>query len=323
MNLREALIFVRGAIGRSVLAPELEHYRVTPGRITGFNGHLALSAPIDLDLKATPKSAPFFKALEKVEGAKTVSLYLTKSGKLAVRGDQFSVYIPCLDEYPYDAEPAGEKHAVPETFVEDIARLLAFTSEDASRMWSQGILCQNETMIATNNICLAQIWNGHDLPRINIPKFMCAEIVRLKKTPQYLQTDENSLSCLFEDGSWMRSSLLTDAWPFEKLEAVMSRPASPQPVPAGLKEALDDLTPFLEEGKSSPVYFQPEKISTSPHEEDGAEVVLEGLTGGPVFNAGQLKLALSHATAVDFDQYPNPCAFIGDRLRGVIIGRSA
>lgn len=322
MNLKEALTFVRGAVGRNVLAPELEHYDLRGGRITGFNGHLALSAPIGLDIEATPKAAMFFKALEKLDGAKTISLYMTKGGKLTLKGDNFSAHVPCLDKFPYDVKLNGDRYAVPPTILEDLARVLPFTSEDASRPWSQGVLFDRGSVLATNNISLIQVWNGHQLPRINMPKFMAAELLRIKRVPEFIQTDENSLSCIFSDGAWMRSALLSGEWPFEILENLLNSPAQPTPPVEGLEQALDDLAPFVGEGKSSPIYFKDGVVSTSQHEEDGAEVQLAGIAPGPVFNLTQLRLVLGVASAIDFSLYPRPCIFTGDRMRGAVIGRA-
>lgn len=323
MNLKDALNFVRGAIGVNTIVPELEHYILEPGRITGSNGHLTLSAPIDLDISAMPKAALFSRALLQVETAEAVSLYMTEGNRLAVRGDNFSAFIPCLEE-PFDVvEPDGDKHSIPDTFVSDLGRMLPFTSEDASRLWSQGVLCEQGTLFATNNIVLVQLWNGHDLPRINLPKFMVAELQRIKQTPECIQTNERSVSFLFPDGAWMSSALLTDSWPFETMEGILSRESSPQPIPPDLDQALKDLIPFTTDGKSSPVFFKDGKITTSPHAEDGAEFKVDGVVAGPIFNAHQLRLVLTEASALDFSSYPAPCGFIGDRLRGVIVGRAA
>lgn len=314
-------MFVRGVMARNAITPELEYYQIRGGRITGFNGHLALSAPIDLDIEACPKAAPFFKALEKIDGAKSVSLYLTKAGKLAVKGDNFAAYIPCAETFPYDSVPTGEKHLAPETLLDDLSRALPFVSEDASRLWSQGVLMHNGTAMATNNVVLVQIWSGHTLPTLNLPKYLVSEILRVKKAPEFLVADENSLSCIYADGSWMRSSVLSGGWPFETLEKVMSNPGSPAPISPAVGVALDQLAPFLD-GKSAPVYFRPDGLATSPHEEDGAIVAGE-LPAGPIFTASQLKLVIEAADAIDWSAYPAPVPFTGDRMRGVILGRRA
>lgn len=311
-------MFVRGVMSRHALTPELEYYQIKDGRITGFNGYLALSSPIDLDVEACPKAAPFFKALEKIDGAKTVSMYMTKGGKLAVRGDKFSAYIPCVESHPFKSIPTGERHAIPEMLLDDLAAALPFVSEDASRPWSQGILLHAGTTMATNNIVLTQRWSGHTLPTLNLPRYLVNEILRVKKAPVCFMADENSLSCIYEDGCWMRSAVLNGEWPFDLLEKVLGNPGDQSAIDPALADALEQVLPFLER-KSSAVYFREDGLASSPHAEDGV-VVAENVPPGPIFAASQLKLVLGVAQTIDWSAYPKPVPFSADRLRGVLMG---
>src|SRR5690606_31461165 len=104
----DALKFVQGAVARRDFVPALTHFQIRDGYIRGFNGKIALCAPIDLDLDATPKAAPFIKAIEACRD--TVELSLTPNGRLAIRSGSFKAYIDCLEgeEFP-NVEPEGDE----------------------------------------------------------------------------------------------------------------------------------------------------------------------------------------------------------------------
>ena len=53
-----ALKFVQGAVARRDFVPALTHFYIADGFVKGYNGRIAICAPIDVDLVATPKAAP-------------------------------------------------------------------------------------------------------------------------------------------------------------------------------------------------------------------------------------------------------------------------
>jgi hypothetical protein len=63
----DALKFVRGAIARKDLVAALSHFRISGGRIKGYNGKIALCCPLPLDLDVMPKAEPFVKAIATCE----------------------------------------------------------------------------------------------------------------------------------------------------------------------------------------------------------------------------------------------------------------
>lgn len=313
------LKFVQGAIRRNVIAPELEHYQIINGRVTGFNGHMALSAPVDLDLTAYPRADLFYKALEACQDS--VSMDMTGNGRLAIRSGGFRAFIPCLESVSFDIKPAGDEFPSPPGLVDDMRMLLPFISEDASRPWSMGLLVADGCYTATNNVTLIQKWSGHGLPRFNFPRFAVAELVRNGVDPITIQSDGNSVSFHYGDGRWLRTQLYSDAWPYDKLNSVMSADDDAQPLTEGFAEAVTKIAPFTEE-KGSHIYFTGEGLATDREDGVGVRVALEGLPDGPVFSVHQLKLISGVAEKVDWLLYPNPCIFYGDNLRGCIMGMS-
>lgn len=315
-----SLKFVQGAIRRNAIDPRLEHYSITPGNISGSNGHMTLSAPLELDLTAYPKASMFYRAIDACK--ESLSISLTPNGRLAVVSQGFRAFVPCVEDMAFITPPEGQMYDVPPGFVADIEELLPFISEDASRPWAMGLLVCNGQYMATNNIVVLQKWSGHSLPPFNFPRFAVQELVRIKEDPVRVQATETAVTFHYADGRWLKTSLYPNAWPFEMMEKLLTRPNNARAVDDTLWDAVEGIKPFLDE-KSSAVYLKEGELASSMAEDDGVVFDVPGLLGGPIFSIHQLNLLRGVCTAVDFGLYPAPCLFFGDRLRGAIIGMNA
>lgn len=312
-----SLKFAQGAIKKNGISPELEHYTIKDGRVTGFNGYMALSAPIDLDIEAMPNAAMFFKALQAC--GDTVAISKTPSGRLHIQSGKFSAYIPCLEKEIYEAVPSGTEHAAPAGMAAAFAKMLPFISDDASRPWAMGLSIGNGCYTATNNVVLLQQWAGHDLPQINCPRFAVAEVARLRRDPVSIKVDGHSLSFIYDDGSWLRTQLLDQAWPLDRMSQIMDRPANLTPIPEGFYEAVAKLAPFAAEA-SSPIFMSPAGLSTIQSEaDDGVRFAMEGLPEA-AFRLKAVQMLDGIMTGIDWTQHPNPCIFAGEACRGALIG---
>ncbi|MGL5736667.1 MAG: hypothetical protein ACRCYS_17525 [Beijerinckiaceae bacterium] len=313
----DALRFVQGAIQKNGITPELEHFIIKDGRVTGFNGYLALSAPIDLTIEAMPKAQLFHKALQAC--GDTVAISQTKAGRLHIKSGGFGVYIPCIDQTVFEAKPEGVSYAAPVGLAKAFARMLPFIGEDASRPWAMGLAIGSGTYTATNNVILLQVWDGHQLPTINCPRFAVAEVARIKEDPVEIKVSDSSVSFIYADGKWLRSQVLSQEWPTEKMNSILERPSNPAPLPAGFFEAVDQLAPFAMDGAASPVFVTEEGISTgAAGSEEGAFYSIKGLPAGQAFRLKALQLLKEEVSAIDFGI--SPALFFGSGSRGALIG---
>lgn len=316
--MREALNFVKGAVARKDFVPELTHFNIEGGRITGYNGDMALSSPIAVDITAKPHAQTFIKAVNACEGETALSL--TKAGRLSIKSGKFRALVQCLpqDHAATFIFPEGQVIELGENFLDCIKTLSPFQGIDASRPWSTGILLRNGSALATNNICLVEYWHGNKLPfPINIPRPAINELIRINQNPVKVQVSKNSISFHFEDQRWLRTQLLALDWP-EGVDRVFDCEGSPQDVPEGLFDAIDTLKPFTDDG--SRVFFTETGIATSHEPEEATTVDVPGLPAGPCFHHAMLSLLKGAATKIDFSTYPKPCKFTGNKLRGVILG---
>lgn len=318
----DALRFVQGAVHKNGITPELEHFRIKDGRIVGFNGYMALCAPIALSFDVTPKATTFHKALQACGDSITIDR--TAAGRLKIRSGDFTAFVPCLDTDAYDAQPEGETYPAPAGMAETFARMLPFVGDDASRPWAMGLALGGGCYTATNNVILLQVWDGHQLPAFNCPRFAVAEIARLKENPVSVQLCDHSVTFHFSGGRWLRSQLLAQEWPTEKMNSILERPFTPQPLPAEFFDAVERLRPFIE-GQTSPLYMTNGMLATDPDgHEKGSSIEFDPPMPLPeaAFMYKALHMLRDEVTGIDLDLHPSPCLFVGPNSRGALIGMS-
>lgn len=318
----DALRFVKGAISKDPLVPELTHFRIANNRVTGFNGIMALSAPIDTDIQASPHASTFYRAISSCEGPTTIE-HKQESNQLLIRSGRMRVHVPCIENVGYNAMPQGESYPSPPGLVEMLNTVAPFIGEDASRPWSLGAMFLGPYLYATNNICIVQLWTGLGMPAINLPYFAIKELLRARVDPVRMQSDESSLTFHFEDGRWLRTQLFDILWPMELINKIFTAIEIQTPVslPQDFAATVDLLYGFME-GKSDPVYFNAGGISSTETGATGAFFEVDPpLPEGPCFSIHHLRLIAHNAHAMDFTAYPDPCVFYGKSMRGVALGR--
>lgn len=313
----EALKFVQGAVAKKDYQPALTHFRITEGRVVGYNGTIALSSPLNLDLTASPKAVPFVRAIERCTG-KTTVVHLTPGGRLSLKSGKFQAFVECHEDSDLldNIKPEGEGAEVPGIIMQAMKVLEPFMGVDASRPWSNGIMLRGQSAFATNNIVLAEYWLGQQVPELNIPSAAVREFIRIGEEPVAASLSSNNITFHYEGERWMRATLLDADWP--NVTQLLDIGGDFQPFPDGFFEAVDTLSPFVEqEGR---IYFRGNKISTAPEGEAGASLEVTPLPERGAYHYKHLASLNGIATRIDFTQHPRPCPFQGERIRGVIIG---
>jgi len=315
----EELKFVQGAVAKKTLLPTLNHFRIENGEVRSYNGVLALNTPIDLDIDCVPKADPFIKAIQNCK--ETVSLKMTKAGRLAIKSGPFKAFIECIEEETCHVVPEGEEFDIDgEQLIKAFKAIAPFTGDDASRPWCNGVLLKGQSAYATNNVAVVEYWVGSTFPVIcNIPKVAIKEMIRIKEFPIKAQVDKNSISFHYKNGKWIRSTLLDVKWP--DIEIIFAADSNPQPIKDELFEALDAVKPFTD--KIGRVYIINGTVNSGLSKEEGASYNLQGTDFEGVYHLHVLELLKEVAQSIDFTTYPKPCQFFGDRLRGAIIGLKA
>lgn len=314
------LKFVQGAVARKSLVPEMTHFAIEDGRITSYNGMMALSSPIDCALNCNPKASVFIEAIAGAEG--TVALSMTPAGRLRVVSGSMRVLVDCIERTLQPVGPDGTMLPLDETvgaaLIKAFKSVEPFIGDDASRAWANGALLKGGSVYATCNVVLVQYWIGFMLPfPVNIPYAAIKEVLRIGEPPCAIQYTDSSITFHYSDGRWIRSQLFSAEWP-GSIDAILDKPGDAKPIDATLFACIEKVKKFTD--KSGRIVFRDWEVSTHDDKEEGAHnaipMDITGIYGYDIFMS--LKGIATHA---DFSTWPNPCIFFGENLRGVIIGR--
>ncbi len=323
----DSLRFVASAIAKKDYVPALTHYKIRDNRVTGFNGIFALSSDIDVDLDVMPNAVKFIAAVRACPEDEAIALNVTPAGKLAVKCGKFKSYVDCLppDTVATWVEPEGEEVDLGPHFLDGIRKLAPSMGVDASRGWAMGIKLQKEFMFTTNNVMLIQYWHGTPIPfDVVIPDLAVRELIRIGEQPTKIQMTKTAISFWFGDNRWLRTNTLEGGrWPTDKLDQILSASNGPQvEFGEGFFENLETLKPFL--GDHGSVYMTNSQLATSQYEGVGTMIEFDNpvIEGMQAYHHAQLMILGELAKTIDWTAYPRPLMFLGDRLRGAIVGQT-
>lgn len=316
--MREALDFVKGAVAKKDLVPALTHFHIHAGRVTGYNGRIAISSPIALDIDACPQAATFIRAIDACEDV--IAIGLTDAGRLSVRSGSFRTLVPCTTEQFPGIAHAGSFVQLGGNLLDALRALLPFVAEDASRQWAQGVLLKGASAFATNNVVAVQRWLGYTFPcATNIPKDTVLELLRIGEEPLGLQIAPHCITFFYEGDRWLWSSLYDLGWP--DVEAILSAPSQQVDIPQEMFEALRTVAPFAD--KSGRVWLSPTGVATAQDGSGAAFDIPLPVQQEAIFHVDQLLLIADVAHTADFSLYPRPCIFYGQGIRGAVVGMRA
>lgn len=312
------LRFVQGVVAKKDFLPALTHFRIENQRVTGYNGKIALSAPINFDVDCAPKAMPLVRAIQQCEEA--VQLGMTNAGRLSVKSGKFRTYIECVEGVTPHPQPDGDHVDINgEVLIDALTKLVPIVADDAARPWSNGVLFDGSSAFATNNVIVAEYWLGATFPkRICIPLHAVKEFLRIKKPPVRFQMSDSALTAHYEDGTWLRTNLIDTKWP--DVRKVIDKPLSGlTAVPETFFSDLAKLKPFMD--NFNRVIFKDGVMRTHAEDvEEGAMSELSWLQHNGTFSLPMLLKLEGVAEQMDLSQYPEPIAWTGKSLRGVLVG---
>lgn len=315
--LIDDLKFVKGAVGKRDIVPALTHVLIKDGRIRSYNGVVGLGSPIDLHLDCMPKALPFIKAIDNCK--EQVTLTLTPTGRLSVHSGRFRALIECSDEKetPH-VEPEGDFVEIDgEQLVKALATVEPFIGNDATKIWTNGVLLRGNTACATNNVCLIEYQLDAEFPHaINLPSAAVDEILRIGEAPTQMQVTGNAVTFHFGNDRWLRTQLYSTEWP--DLGGILDVSSKPHAIHDSLYEGLAAIKPFAD--KLGRVFMWRGVIHTHMDKTEGAMYEIEDVGLGGLYRIEMLELLKGVATSVDFSPYPAAAMFFGENIRGAIVG---
>lgn len=311
-----SLKFVQGAVSKKDFTPAMSHFNIHDGNIIAYNGIFSISAPINCNINCNPDAESLIKAISKCE--KTTQLTITPTGRLSIKSGAFKALINCHPELLPDFKPEGNYVEIDGELLYNALNLLyPFSGEDASRPWSNGILIRGQSAFATNNIILIEKWLRTGFPfEINIPKLAIREILRVKEFPQAVQITENSVTFHYDEGKWIKTQQIDAKWP--EVSGLLAINADYTEIDENLFIALDHIKDFSDKLKT--FYFVENHVTTCKVEDEGASYELPSSPNLGGYSIEMVYKLKNVAKYIDWSRYPKPCPFIGDELRGILVG---
>lgn len=312
----QSLKFCAGSVAKKDFVIDLKHFAIENGRVRGFNGTLALCTPIPFDINCNPNAEQLIKAVSKCND--TIQLSLTKAGRLSVKSAGFKAFIDCVQGETNHVEPEGEFVEFDgELLLKGIQACAPFIGSDASRPWANGVLIKGQSIFATNNVMLVEYWLGSTFPiTVNIPCAAVREMQRIGEAPVNAQVTTNSITFHYSGDRWLRTQLFATEWP--DLSKVLDRPSEQVPVDERIFEGLESVKSFVD--KMGTIYLFKDELRTHMDEQEGAGFAMDGFGHEGKYNIDMLNLLKDTAVTIDWSTYPSPCMFLGERIRGAIIG---
>lgn len=316
----KALKFVQGAVAKRDFIPALTHFRITGGQILGFNGIIALSAPIAVDLDVAPNAAQFIRAIGACE--KEIALHVQDNGKLVVRSGKFKSLVDCDDVKNFPSlQPSGTFIDLDSNFISALKFAEPYMATDESKPWACSVLFSGESAFATNSITLIEYWVGSSFPQpVLVPAAAIYELLRIKETPVRMQMTDKHVVFWYGDGRWLWSQLLEAKWPpASSLLDKAHSDARMFSLTDQLFEAFETLAPFVVKDKGSAVHMQGDRIATDVASDKTGTTVDVLCPKIGIYKIHQLIALRNVITGADFSKYPQPIPFAGERCRGIIM----
>lgn len=288
-----------------------------------FNGILAAGIRISEEIYCCPHNKLLIQALSKC--GDNLNITQLDNNRLAIKSGKFKAMVPCVDPSTMSlANPDYLQFELDDTFKESVAICNLIKPDEATRMITNSILVNGQSLISSDGKVIIEHWHGFQLPvGVVIPKAVADVLSKVNKKLIGLGFSNTSATFWFEGDCWIRTQLISDQWP--PVSQILDSPSNPWPTPPDLFKALSAVAPFA--GEEGLVHFDTGLLKTHTSEGAGATYEVHGLPKGPVFSIKQLSLLEKLATKIDF-MAPGPyegttmLKFIGPNCRGGIAGRN-
>lgn len=321
VDLIAPLRFAAGGVSSKTTSPELCHFLIKDGRVTGYDGVLTMSAPIEVGLNMMPRAAKLVEAIKAAPDNAEIALAKTPAGKLSIKAGKFKVFVDCLpDDYSLLVPmPEGDICAGSSELLPAIQAAIPFCADGKGPTWSQGLRFNGPSVFATNSLVLIEKYHGCLIPReFIIPVAAAKELLKIKDPISHLQVGENSVTFHFGD-KWLRTALVSGKWP-ENVEPMFGMPGNREPLPEGFFEACKTLAAVpLDDEATQKLHLRDGIVSNSPSDDAGSSIEMHVASAG-IYPLEQLLLLEGVAQSLAWGTYPKPCPFMGEKLRGILLG---
>lgn len=328
-DLVERLKWVSDAVSSQDLGVgALNGYLLRDNHIHATDGRMVVGTPFPFIGEALVPTAEFDRVLiNRPDGDFSWEF---ESDRLVLKRGRFRGRIKLLpvDSWPYPTGLPDNVAPIPDGLVGGLAALLPFCSENATKPWATTIAIVEDYLYASNNVVIARCYLGTDEGETRqdrlIPRWVAEFVVKRQEGLTSWAMDDRSVTFVWSDGSWMRSSLIVDKFP--DVLTVFRTFYDDQQIDVELHD--DWRRALLRVGKitGDPVLRLRETgvYSASGEvlivEDDASTPVPEGVTE-TVWDIRYLEPVIAVATHWNPRMYPKPAPWRNEFLEGVIAPR--
>lgn len=310
VDLIAPLRFAAGGVSSKATTPELCHFLIEGGRVSGYDGVLTMSAPIEIGFSLKPRAAEMLNSIKACPEDAAIALSKTPAGKLSIKSGKFKGFVNCLpDDYALLVpQPEGDIYPVGAHFLPAIQAVIPFCADGKGPLWSQGVRIGAQAAYATNSIVLVAKAHMCAFPfDFIIPVAAAKELFKLKDAVTHLQICKTSVTFHFGD-KWLRTVLIDGKWP-DNVAPMFAMPGDKLPLPDGFFDNIKTLASVPVADEATPkVYFREGVMSTSPSDDTGSAIDMHVANAG-IYPLEQLLLLEGTATHIAWGNYPKPCTF--------------
>ena len=283
------------------------------------NDTITISTPVDIDLELCPQADKFEAALKQC--GQQYQLTQIEANAVSIKSGDFRAMIaalpldlfePCTPDLPCAAISDRLNIAM-----ETCAKVM---SNKGDRAFNKSLLLRANSVVGTNGGLVIESWHGIDLPgEFPIPNKAIEAILKINKPLCQFGFSENSVTFYFDNGAWLKTRLISTPWP--NLDRLLNLPtALYEPIWPEFFVALKAIDAFVQDDT---VYFHNDVLATHRVIGIGASYRVAGLPGDRSFGVGNLRIVEPFVThiAMGADR-TTPAAFVGENVRGLIVGKT-
>ena len=318
-SLLDALKFIQPALATKDTQLGLRYVRLEPGWVSAANGTIAAKAPAECEVDCLVDGAKLVAALERMDGSPAISI---ADGVLKIRKGRLSA---SLNTLPVGAigidSPEGAWDQAPSGLVPALRQLRPFLADAHPQAWATAICLIGNVATATTGTVIAEATiAGMALGEEALLPGATADFLLGEAPPAEYMQGEGYLAFRWPDGRWLRSQLLSIAYPNVAGVLSASWQVDGDRVEDTLRSALDDVAAL------SPDAVVLDKAGIHGNTEQGTfscEVPLPSM--GELrarWNPKTLACVLGLAASWHPAKYPAPVPFTAPGIRGVAMGRS-
>lgn len=322
--MKTALKWISDAISTRDIVAGKSFYKVARGEIKATDGLLIAAHP-------WPSNVDFV-----VPGEEFEAVFKRMKGEPIIKATDKGVHIRCglfhgtiatlpLDQWAYPGVEGAEWLEIPPDLLLLLRELRPFISDNAMQKWATCIALENDWVYATNNVAIAGApCKGIGQVMALLPMWAVDFVLSRLNGLKYWAWTANYVAFLWENGAWMRASLVVGQFPERAAELVRKsvKEKTTQKVTDEFRQAFRDVAEMAED---TVMIFADRMVAKFKQ----AEVVSNIKSKTPddaecsIWGAAYLLPAIMAAESWSPDVWPKPAPFKGKMVSGYVVGRRA